>query len=321
MNKKLRKSLMAILGIAALTGFSTQASAISVADLGTLNASTTSLLKEEISGAKFGWDGQNNGYLGWTHSTQWAKFTLAESSSVLVKVAATPVDGQKNVLLPGFTLWATTSAGFVGGNHDPNYSYDANNFYGVTPTHPYNQVLGPPTNLDGQQTPVSPGHGPDCPAGGCNSNNWLVAGAGGFATADGITTLVGYANSGSTGWTNGNGNVVGVGVVGSDNNGPLSGVVDVKGPDWSAAAGGPTNTVQYASLILYNLAAGTYFMAPGGSCKTIVACGNTDGFVSTSIYSIAVTQIAAVPVPAAVWLFASSLAGLGVIGRRRQAGS
>ena len=110
---------------------------------------------------------------------------------------------------------------------------------------------------------------------------------------DGQTSFVGYANAGPTGWTNGAGLPIGSG---------SGGTVTVNAAN--------STTAGLAELVLNSPAADTYLLAVGGSCHS-VNCPN-----SNSNYTLAVSQTA-VPIPAAVWLFGSALAGLGVFGRRR----
>lgn len=62
--------------------------------------------------------------------------------------------------------------------------------------------------------------------------------------------------------------------------------------------------------VFNNLAAGKYLLWIGGNGAT-----NSNEFYKANLSVAAVP--AAVPVPAAVWLFGSALAGMGIIGRRR----
>jgi hypothetical protein len=81
-----------------------------------------------------------------------------------------------------------------------------------------------------------------------------------------------------------------------------------------------------ATLTLTNLAAGDYTLILGGfSDKTCTgSAGSSCTFVggqggTNAKYQVSFSTAAAapVPIPAAVWLFGSALAGLGVIGRRK----
>jgi hypothetical protein len=109
-------------------------------------------------------------------------------------------------------------------------------------------------------------------------------------------SFVGYANSGPSGWINGAGELIGTG---------SGGTVTVTAPT--------TTTGGVADLILYGLAPSHYIMAVGGSCHT-ANCPLPLGTITA--YTISAVQTA-VPIPAAVWLFGSALAGLGVFGRRK----
>ena len=122
-----------------------------------------------------------------------------------------------------------------------------------------------------------------------SSSGWLINSAEGGATA-----TVGYANSGPSGWTNAAGLTVGTGTGGTVKLGTGS-----------------------AELIVNGLTAGRYLLVAGGS----LACGS---FLTNTMPACPATtasnfnlNISTVPIPAAVWLFGSALAGLGVFGRRK----
>ena len=225
MNRTLSKAISALLGTAALAVFSSQAGALGTKDLGTLGSS---LLSDSATGSPHGWDGANNYDYGWTHNTNWYVFTLESATNVGIRMTS-----QSARLNPAFTVWATN--GFVNDNHWPaDAYYDPD----TAPTHPYNQVAGPPV------------------AGTPNANNWLAPNALG---TDGITALAGYANSGAAGWTNGDGLPVGSGAAGEG----FSGNAGV--------------SAQSAQLSLLDLAPGSYLIAVGGSChdNACAATGST----------------------------------------------
>jgi hypothetical protein len=244
MNRKLRKALLATLGVTALAGISTHASAQTVVDLGVLTAAGLS-----SSGlvAKYAWDGTNGlggppNNNGWNHTTKWFMFTVDSTDTVNIKVTNTNGTTGFN---PAFSLFQTAGA-YNGANHS---------------SHVWNQ-----TGITGESAFMATGSGNDK-----------------------VTSWLGYANSGTTGWTNGGGTGIGTGSAGS-----------------SVVAG------TSADLTL-SLAAGQYLIGLGGSCYTdgsATACGT-----GQASFSLAVN---AVPIPAAVWLFGSALAGMGVIGRRRK---
>jgi len=113
----------------------------------------------------------------------------------------------------------------------------------------------------------------------------------------GATGVVGYANSGPTGWTNAVGQVV------------------------TAGTGGTLNLEQgLAELTINSLAAGKYLLVVGSD----YACGSFNGnslaacpASNTGAYTLTITPNA-VPVPAAAWLFGSALTGLGFSVRRKK---
>jgi hypothetical protein len=117
-----------------------------------------------------------------------------------------------------------------------------------------------------------------------------------------VTATVGYANSGPTGWVDGSGATVG------------SGAVD------AGYAGTFSVSQGLATMTLYNLAAGEYVIPVGsdGACGSFL--GNSMAACPTSnisgSYTLTLTQ-SAVPVPGAIWLFGSVLAGWGFSGRRK----
>lgn len=283
MNLKFRKILLTAIGIPLLAGITTHASAIGVANLGIVSGTP---LVFNGTGSPHGWDGNNNSHFGWTHNSEWMAFSISATTSIEIKSEAKPVlAGEQNTFIPGFTVWSTSSSGFNGSHHDPNYAYTGRTKDDDTaPTHPYNVVKGAPTNLSGQQS-----DDPLCQAGGCNSNNWLAPGGGDTAphSTDGITYLLGYANAGPIDWNNGNGDKVGSGIVGRDNKGKLTGLVSVQSPNFTP----PNNTIQYASLKLYNLSPGTYLIVSGGSCHTDSACALIPGSIKKTFYKISISQI------------------------------
>jgi hypothetical protein len=137
-----------------------------------------------------------------------------------------------------------------------------------------------------------------------NATPWLSD-----PNSGGATDYLGYANTGPTGWINGAGKTIANGQVGAGFTG-----------SFSATTGGSV-----AQMILQNLAIGKYLIAAGSNTacgsfgsNTLAACP-TSGL--TGSYSFSIAQSAAtpapVPIPAAVWLFGSALAGLGVIGQRK----
>jgi len=247
-NQILRKAAAAALAGAALVGFSQQASAIAVVDLGTLGGAG---LSDASTAPKYAWDGTNGlggppNNNGWAHTSKWYLFDVSSPTDVLISMTSGGAG-----MNSAFSVWKTGGA-FVGTNHS---------------SHIYNQI-------------------------GTGGASAFLAGSGG----DTVTAWLGYANSGP-GFAGGGGSIV------------------YGGSPGASVTGGnaiSTTTQGNASLLLSSLAAGEYLIALGGSCYTD---GSTAGCGAGPVgYSL---SIAAVPIPAAVWLFGSALMGLGVIGRRK----
>lgn len=89
---KLRKAVLIAMAGTALATVSTHASA-------------TVLLSGTGFAAGQSWNGNNNGYLGWGHNSDWFTFQATSTGTVDVKMTATAVGVQ-----PAFTVWDTGSA-------------------------------------------------------------------------------------------------------------------------------------------------------------------------------------------------------------------
>lgn len=110
--KKLRKAILASLGGAAMAGVSTHASAIPVVGDLIYNGSTTSLNSVLLPQ---GWNGANNGGLGWGHNSDWYRLQVNVSGSLSIRVSGTAAGVQ-----PAFSVWSTGTSGFdtsIGGAH------------------------------------------------------------------------------------------------------------------------------------------------------------------------------------------------------------
>lgn len=101
MTHNLRKAVIAGLGIAALAGVSSVASAQTTTYIGTLTGSFTQSAKV----ANFAWDGHNASggaaNLGWGHNSRWYTFNVTSLSSLNIKMTGTDLN-------PAFSLWKTT---------------------------------------------------------------------------------------------------------------------------------------------------------------------------------------------------------------------
>lgn len=153
----------------------------------------------------------------------------------------------------------------------------------ATGAHQFNQVLGPNDT-----------HAP-------NINSFM-------GTA-GVDHILGYGNAGAP-FTNQAGNAIGHGNIFDANGGqtgtPANPHVAATGSTWSW--GTDANGLAYVTLNFVGLQSGTYLIYSGGSDYNNTSGKTTGGLTLTATV---------VPVPAAVWLFGSALAGLVGWSRRR----
>lgn len=237
--------------------------------------------------------------LGWMHSTDWVQVNISQSGTYTIKdeilgvrnVAGSASNATYNYsamntgdkIHPAFTVWSLSGSTFTS-------SGSSNNPTTVQSPNAYGYTTGGNNNTMGFNQVAAPSA----------TNN------GGFLTAGGVNGIVGYSNAGFSGWYNGNGDYVSSGSAGASNGTAASGFL-------------------YTDLTTY-LAAGSYLIAVGGSCVDLVACGPyqirtkiADG-TTTTVYGTGWHEltVTSVPVPGAVWLFGSAMAGLVGFGRRKQ---
>lgn len=265
--------------------------------------------------------------LGWMHSTDWVQVNIADSGQYRIKdeiIGLRNVAGsadtatytyspmvQDKSIHPAFSLWSLSGNTFAstGSTQNTQNSFVAPHpTTGVDTTYNYGSATAPTaTHYTGAAS-----YGSNPPA-QYNSNmgfNQVAAPTptnnGRFLLSGGVNGIVGYSNSGVS-FVNGDGDAVGSGSPG-------------------ASSGTNADGFTWTDLVV-NLAAGSYLMAVGGSCVDLVNCGPYQ--IRTTIATGATTTVygtgwheltvSAVPVPAAVWLLASALGGMGVFGRRRKA--
>ncbi|MEI6336745.1 MAG: hypothetical protein WCS87_19485 [Methylococcaceae bacterium] len=321
MNKKtniLRKAVLAAMGISAALAYSGQAAAIAPASLPVLTAGSV----DTVSGnaPKRAWSdyGTNKNY-GWTHTAQFRIFQVGNAADLLAgtrfnvnvdlkgnPLAATPMNS------PAFTIWTSGATPLVTGAASGGYG------------HSWSQVRG--GNLDGGVADNPCGLGGDCTLG---SNGWLGTGGGGNIL-DGHDGWIGYANAGYS-FTNGDGdkiqgllagasNPTNIGQYGGGAGDPLNGLTfnNVNGSSPYVNGGSATLTTGDALLNLTGLKAGYYLIGWGGACADNNANGQGCATASGQAYNLNISA-SAVPVPGAVWLFGSALAGFTAFGRRKLA--
>lgn len=238
---------------------------------------------------------QDDRLLAWNHTTLWYTFQITTAGGYTISADRTSTNTFNQ---PAFSVWSS----------------GANAWNAAGNSHHFNQVQGPTTT---------------------NANAYMLAGA------NPITGFVGYANSGST-FTNGDGDTVlgalsfGTSVKQASDNtlpynstvtrgnfidahagaiaAPYAGVgssVNTSNPKLTNANGGG-----HADLQLW-LPVGWYAMTVGGSCADFTCSATASVNSPYTLKILSNSNITApVPVPAAVWLFGSALAGLIGIGRR-----
>lgn len=272
--------------------------------------------------------------LGWMHTTKWYSLHVSSAGDTQIKLTDTsaaysatsaPVvnatagttttttksyDGLTSNV--AFSIWSfgtmqltnTVVDPVTGAVTYPSTMTAANNpLTATSPLAPHYNPAAPQTNnVMGYNQVMAPAAD--------NNSNFLAGG--------GVNGFVGYANSGAS-FVNGNGSFVGAGSARS-------------------SVGTDANGHKFASLLV-DLAAGDYLIALGGNCVNLTNCGNNllstrtvvtntaDGSLisDTTVVPTAPAwgvmnyklEVAAVPVPGAVWLFGSAMAGLIGFGRRK----
>ena len=188
----------------------------------------------------FSWNGLNNGYLGWGHTSSWYNFQAPAGTVEIL------VTGGSAGVRPAFTVWSAGNYGSSAvGDWGSTYSQTTNSAYGTS-------FIGFADNSNDPYTNSHFGTGPSA----------VVGGAPALA---GTLSIVGTNSAGD----------------------------------------------QYAELIFQNAVAGSwYFFALGGSGATSSNGGNVTVFVGPGS--------SPVPLPPAVWLFSSALAGLGFTSIRKK---
>ncbi len=278
----------------AMTAISTHASAISTVQVGTLNAYDEITQNGKMAVKNWADIAVN---FGWMHTTKWIEFSVDASAAASGNVVINLMD-----MSTPFTSASTSSSN---GNitvmqSNGNTSHPAFSLFSVGAAGFDETLAVASANYNGGV--------------GWNQVDLAADKKGAFLLAGGATGFVGYANSGK-GFTNGSGDVVGHGSSGSS---------------WGNEAGH-----DWAQLSL-SLAAGNYLLAIGNSCYDLTSCGNevtrrvvmdsnltilTDEANPANRWNEATYQlsITSVPVPGAVWLFGSALAGLVGLRRRKAA--
>lgn len=289
-NLKLRKAILAALGLAALSAVSTQASAFGgeTYNIGTFTGTT---INSTGHASPFkSWTDYGAANQGWVHSSGWATLQIGSAADITngitynVKLTMTGAGTSGNATTstldnPAFSIWTGgTTATDTSGSGFHNYS----------------QVRGPSGAGEAQTT-----------------NNALTSGG----VLAGSNGWIGYANAGFV-VTNANGDTLNHGGVNASN--PW--LANPGASSWSYSQLNQNNastTLDFASLNLFGLKSGYYLLALGGSCGNPNPANNCG---TGTNYDFNVSNVSAVPLPAGVWLFGSALMGyLGLQKRKRAA--
>jgi len=336
MNKLIRKSVALVLSGSAFGIFSSQALALTaLPDLGaaTLDASSISVAGDVL---KRSWSdyGTFVNY-GWTHTANFYKFAVGNTADV---AAGTRFDvsvkmqgnGATPMLFPGFSIWTS-------GTNPVSRPFSHGGGYG----HEWSQVRGP---NDGGFAGNPCGKLSDCSLG---SNGWMAAdyrATNSSATSagnilQGRDGWIGYANSGYS-FENGDGDLIQGRLAGNTNPnnegkywnptgsdpaiGSYSALTNVNASSPWVVDGSVSLAVADATMNLTGLRAGYYMIATGGSCpdtnRNGQSCGNPAAIPTGTGFKLTITNqgLSAVPVPGAVWLFASGASLLGLLGKNRR---
>ncbi len=242
---------------------------------------STSSLTGGNAGNKSWTDNTALNFSAWGHALQWFTFQVTAANQV-VTIKDQVLSGNNN---RAFTVWASNGA-FDGGTI---YGDESNNGAASTNTpHSFNAVgqLGVPGTLwmsDPSIAKTNPTVDPFVTVGGGN-----------------LLRTLAYVNSGNAhtdASLNDWGEVINSGV----------NQVDTSGAYFSGVSGSYSASV--AELVFTNLAAGWYAVATGGANASLADIAHTHQLTVTT---------SAVPLPGAVYLFGSALAGLVASARRKQ---
>ncbi len=320
-NKTLHKAIIAALSVSATLIYSGQAAAISPSSLPVLTAGAV----DNVTGnaPKRAWSdyGTNNNY-GWTHTAQFRIFQVGNAADLLagtrfdVSVDLKGNGGSTPMTSPAFTIWTSGTTPLVTG---------AANGHGYG--HAWSQVRG--GYGDGGVADDPAGKGGNAALG---SNGWLGTGGGGNIL-DGHDGWIGYANAGFS-FVNGDGDLIqgltagatnstNIGQYGGGASDPLNGtaITNVNGSSAYVNGGSATLSAGEAILNLAGLKAGYYLIGYAGACADNNANGQACATAGARSYNLTISNagVSSVPLPGAVWLFGSALAGFTAFGRRKMA--
>lgn len=324
----LSTAIAMVLGVSAMAGYSGQASAFASTSLGTYTGALISLDTATPSKAFSDYlTGNVNGSYnqGWVHTAKFLRLTVGSAADIASgatydvqlkmtgRGALTPSGAINN---PSFAVWSA-------GINTINTAAVSGQGHGWNPSRGYNEAA---TDVNGNPT-IS------------LSNKFFVS----AGVQTGHAGWVGYVNSGpeytlvqykdplsSAKLQTSTGTVMNDAIShGALNTTSLTALTNpgasntsytnnyYKDPSSSAMIG---TEYDYALMNLYGLKAGNYLIATGGSCPNNVSDAAASAACGTgTLYTFQVSQAPAiVPVPGAVWLFGTAMAGLVGVSRRKQ---
>lgn len=265
----LKKAITLALGVTALIGVSTHASAGVGAYPGmpTFTGSTVSF--SAITAYK-SWSDYGTDYnFGWGHTASFNAIKIGSDTDIANNATFdVNFDLSNDRYSSGFSVWTSGTNALE------------TSIYGGVGAHVFNQVRG---------------------ANDGSAHNFALSGSYGNVI-DGHDGWVGYAQNGVD-FTNGDGDFIAKGGAANMTSGVVSGYL----ADASTSA----------NLTLLGLAAGYYLIGLGGVCPDGLGAECAMPGSTTNSSTDFTFAVSAVPVPAAVWLFGSAIAGLGFTSRRK----
>lgn len=255
------------------------------------------------SDGSYAWTSPAPAYLGSLPINWYVNFDSAGGSASLTSQAALAAGSQQELMV-GPQAYRGDFSGSPSANwgHNSDFGlFHISSASDVTITMSSDNSLIGHTFQDNTATPGTP---------------W-VGGANTAILAPGFSVWSGWGNGGSR-----HGAYANNGAINAFANNPLgsgSGVVVIPGTTTTGCNGGgaacaynavlgSSSSISTATLTLNNLAAGDYIIFLGGYLGTAGPAQANNHVAYTA--SISATSVSAVPVPAAVWLFGSSLVGL-----------
>ena len=318
----LHKAILAALSVSAMAAYSTQANAFNSTNIGTFTGATISEDSTTPFKAFSDYGAKNQ---GWVHTAKFFTLTVGDATAI---ATGTTYDvqlkmmGRGDLNLSNTALAAINNPSFAvwtAGTGTINTGSVAGQGHGWNPTRGIDEV-GVDVN-------------------GNSGEIWTNSMLGSAGVLSGHEGLIGYVNSGPTYTLINSFDPLGGQAqteTGAEVHDAVSnGALNTTSLTWLTDPGASStsftnnyyrdsttgNTVgtapDYAMMLLSGLKAGNYLIALGGSCPDLEGTAATAGCGNGNQFTFEVSA-APVPVPGAVWLFGSAMAGLVGISRRKK---